>query len=349
MTHEKLNEIKTLIQTDDSYKSFRENEKVKDKLHLLCVSGSYAYGTNREDSDIDIRGVVALDPKYANGTLKDWETKDFSETDTTIHSYKKMLRLITVGNPDILAIIGQDLDQYLYLSDLGKELVLNHSDFIGANGVYRNFIGYSNDQMRRLELAEIGRLAEKKELVKDIKESILKNAAFKMHVKYNTLELENLSINFNVPESEDEKVMINELILKDVNIDDFFDIAKDFKNIVNSFGKKGKRNTKKSDFKLNKHCMHTVRGILMGIEVLETGKVVTNRAKDLPLLWDILNGKYMYDDGKMRPEFYELVDDLRLKANYAYKNSVLPPEPDINRVSDMMTEFVLHDLKRKEA
>ena len=349
MNKEKLNDIKNLIQTDNSYKAFRENEKVKNKLHLLCISGSYAYGTNREDSDIDIRGIVGLAPEYANGTLTDWETKDFSETDTTIHSYRKMLRLMAKGNPDILAFVGQDLDQYLYLSDLGKELVLHHSDFIGANGVYNSFIGYANAQMRRLELSEIGRLTNKKKLVKKIKENILKNAAFNMHTKYSTLEMENLNINFTVPETDEEKVMINELYLKNVNIDDFFDIAKDFKNIINSFGKKGKRNEKKTDFKLNKHCMHTVRSILMGIEVLETGIVHTNREKDLPLLLSILNGEYMKEDGKMREEFYELVEDLRKKANYAYKNSVLPPEPDIKKVSDMMTEFVLYDLKRKEA
>lgn len=269
----------------------------------------------------------------------------FSETDTVIYSYRHMLQLIAKGNPDTIVLLGNKIKDYLYLSDTARQLVENHSDFIGAEGIFKSFVGYANAQLRRLELAEIGRLSERKELVRDKKKSILDNAVYNMRTKYPTIKGNNLSMTFEIPE-DDEKVTIKDLNCADVNVDDFFDMARDIKNITSSFGQKGKRNEKKTDFKLNKHCMHTIRGMLMGIECLETGRVVTYREKDLPLLLSILNGDFMNSDGKMRSEFYELVEDCRMKADYAYKNSVLPAEPDSYKVADMMYAFMMDDLKR---
>lgn len=345
MNQETYERIKNLVETAPEYKCLREHEKVKNKLHMLCVSGSYAYGTNRPDSDIDIRGFVSLDKPYAMGVMDDWETISFSETDTVIYSYRQMLRLIAKGNPDAIVLLGNDINDYLYLSDTARQMIENHTDFIGAKGIYNSFIGYANAQLRRLELAEIGRLAERRELVKDKKLSILNNAVYNMRTKYPTINGDNLNIEFEVPSDENEKVKIKKMGCTEINVDDFFDVARDMKNITNSFGKKGKRNDKKTDFQLNKHCMQTVRVMLMGSECLETGRVVTNREKNLPLLKEILNGKYMDNEGKMRPEFYELVDEVRKQADYAYNHTVLPLEPDVYKISELMYAFILDAMK----
>jgi hypothetical protein len=191
----------------------------------------------------------------------------------------------------------------------------------------------------------MGRLEGNHRLVKKKKESILDNAAYNFHVKYPTVSNDNFTLTFDVPEDQNEKVSIKSLQCHDINIDNFFDVARDLKNIVNSFGTKGKRE-KKTDFKLNKHCMHTVRGMLMGIEALETGRIVTYRENDLPLLKSILNGDFMDSEGKMKSEFYEMIEELRAKADYAYKNTVLPLTPDVNKISEMLIAFMLEDLKR---
>lgn len=336
-----VRKFKELIETSDDYKEFRENPRIKDRLHLLCLSGSHAYGTTRPTSDIDIRGIVSLDKKYASGAFEDWETLRFSATDTSIDSYKKAFRLIQKGNPDVLALVGQEEDDYLYLSRLGRQLVRNHSELLGSVNIYNSFIGYSNAQLRRLELGELNRLEHENKLVDTIKLNVLNNAIKNMPVKYACLNDKSVSAEFEIV---DNNVILKHLNYSNINIDNAFDTMRDLKNISSSFGTKGKRNTKKTDFQLNKHCMHTVRGILMGIETLKTGVVKTYRKNDLPILLPILEGKYMNSDGTMNSSFYDIVDKLQKEADYAFKHSVLPNMPDEKKVVELYTAFTLDSL-----
>ena len=43
---------------EKEYSFLRENEKLKDHIILLALGGSYAYGIEKEDSDLDIRGIA---------------------------------------------------------------------------------------------------------------------------------------------------------------------------------------------------------------------------------------------------------------------------------------------------
>lgn len=326
-----VEKFKTLYETSDEYKEVRENPKMQ-HIHILCLSGSHAYGTAREDSDVDVRAVTGLDRARLLGAVPDWETTDFQSTDTSIYSYKKFLQLVLKGNPSILCLLGNDLDDYLYLSQEGRELVTNYDGLVLAKPVYDSFVGYSNGMLKRLELAELGRLDEYGNTVGSVllnskKIEILNNNLKLFYARYQSLQHEeDLSADFEI--KEDGSVYVKDFSVKDVSMVDFFDMAKDLKNISSSFGTKGKRNTKKNDFKLNKHCMHLVRGLLMGNELLETGKIVTYRKQDLDLLLRILHGEFMGEDGKMHSSFYDLVDELKKKADYAFKHTVLPQKVD---------------------
>jgi len=50
-------DFKKLLNTSE-YGFLRINPRLGPRIMLLGVSGSYGYGTNREGSDIDLRGVT---------------------------------------------------------------------------------------------------------------------------------------------------------------------------------------------------------------------------------------------------------------------------------------------------
>lgn len=341
--------FREIYETHDEYKEVRENEKMKHP-HILCLSGSHAYGTAREDSDIDLRGIVNVNKSIAIGASMDWETQEFRATDTTIYSYKKFIQLIIKGNPSIICLLGNDLDDYLVLSKEGRELVTKYDGLLLSKQVHDSFIGYSVEMLKRLELAELGMIDQygdkiDKVTVDEKKVGILDNHISLFSNRYKSVKQGNVEADFEII---DDEVYVKSFSTKDVSMVDFFDMAKDLKNVSSSFGKKGKRNKKKTEFKLNKHCMHLVRGLLMGNELLETGKVVTYRKNDLDLLHDILNGKFMGTQGKMHSSFYELVDELKAKADYAYKNTVLPREVDKEKLEYFYTIFLESSLNLKE-
>lgn len=342
MSNIDVDKFRRIYETDDAYKSVRENDKMKD-IHILCLSGSHAYGTARPDSDIDIRGVVGVKKSIALGVEADWYTVNFKETDTEIYSIKNFLSLIAKGNPSILCLLGNDIDDYLYLSKPGRMLVEDYDGLFTAKSVYNSFIGYANSRFRELELAELSKLNDTTNntgnmLIEDKKIEILNNATSLFGIKYTTAD--NVSASYEIL---DDVVYIKDFSATNISMTDLFDVVKDLKNISSSFGKKGKRNKKKTDFKLNKHCMHLIRGLKIGIELLETGKIVTYRHADLDLLHSILNGDYMGNEGSMRNEFYELVDDLKKKADYAFKYSVLPNALNIDKLIEYSQIFYLEN------
>lgn len=50
-------DFKVLMNTKE-YDFLRTNDRLGDRIMLLGLGGSYAYGTNNENSDIDFRGVT---------------------------------------------------------------------------------------------------------------------------------------------------------------------------------------------------------------------------------------------------------------------------------------------------
>lgn len=53
--------FKALMNTTE-YDFLRTNEHLGNKIVLLCLGGSYAYGTNNEVSNTDFRGVTLMMP-----------------------------------------------------------------------------------------------------------------------------------------------------------------------------------------------------------------------------------------------------------------------------------------------
>lgn len=88
--------------------------------------------------------------------------------------------------------------------------------------------------------------------------------------------------------------------------------------------------------KLGKHMSHLVRLYFMCFDILERGEIITYREAEHDLLMDIRNGKYLDNNNQPTPEFFEFVDELEKRMNYAKENTLLPEKPDYNTIQDFV-------------
>ena len=133
------------------YSFLRENEHLANKIMLLGLSGSYGYGTNREGSDVDFRGVAMQQPSDILG-LTEFEQYVDSNTDTVVYGFNKLVKLLLDCNPNSCEILGLPRDKYMIISPLGEELLENQSLFLSKRAI-KAFGGYASAQLRRLQNA----------------------------------------------------------------------------------------------------------------------------------------------------------------------------------------------------
>ena len=139
-------DFKGLMQSE-TYDFLRTNPRLGNRIMLLGLGGSYAYGTNNENSDIDFRGVTLPLPSDLLG-LTEFEQYEDGGTDTVIYSFKKIVKLLLDCNPNTCEILGLDEEQYLIRSPLGQELVDNSGLFLSRCAA-RSFAGWPGDPFPR--------------------------------------------------------------------------------------------------------------------------------------------------------------------------------------------------------
>lgn len=144
----KLDEIKKAV-SGEKYYFLHENKHLGDNIILLGLGGSHAYGTETDNSDLDIRGC-ALNSREEILCGENFEQVIDNTTDTTVYSFKKLIHLLTDCNPNTIEILGLKPEHYLYLSDTGKQLIDNRKMFLSKKAV-KSFGGYATSQFHRLE------------------------------------------------------------------------------------------------------------------------------------------------------------------------------------------------------
>ena len=322
--------------------------EIGSEIILLGLGGSYAYGTNKESSDIDIRGI-ALNSKESIlcGDLAgdNFEQVVNVDTDTTIYSLNKIVTLLANVNPNTIEMLGLDDDQYLYLSPEGRLLKDNAAIFLSKRCAH-SFGGYANSQLYRLTQKSAHAMGQA-----DLEKHILKTLEFMQsdfNNTYSKLDEDSIKLYIDkaVQEGYDTEIFMD-VSLHHYPLRDYCGLWNELKNTVSSYNKIGKRNQKALEHaKIGKHMMHLVRLYLMCFDILEQGKIITHRVKEHDMLMEIRNGKYITENNDVLPEFFEMVDEYEKRLQYAIENTSLPDQPDYEAIRELVSAINMAVVKR---
>ena len=322
-------DFKALLNNEE-YNFIRTNPLLGERIMLLGVSGSHGYGTNREGSDIDLRGVTLNRPSDLIG-LTSFDQYEDAGTDTVIYSFNKLVSLLLNCNPNTIEILGLDEDQYVILSPLGRELLKHRQIFLSRRAA-ASFGHYAEAQLRRLQNAIARDALPQPSREEHILKSV-NHALDDFNRRHADPRKTNARLYIDVAETEGLKTEIFlDASFRHYPLRKYNDLMNSLHTVVRDYDKIGKRNHKKDDDHLNKHAMHLVRLFMMGIDILEEAQIRTHRPEeDLVLLRSIRNGDFMRDH-VLTQEFYDVVAEYERRFQKAEKSSALPDNPDMERV-----------------
>ena len=337
-------DILKLVSESKDYNFLKENELLKENVILLGLGGSHAYGMNKENSDIDIRGI-ALNSKEEILLGKDFEQVVDVTTDTTVYSFKKIVSLLTECNPNTIEILGLRPEQYLFVKPEGQVLIDNLQAFLSKRAFF-TFTGYANQQLRRLE-NKVDKNASQPKHIRHILET-LNHAKYTFDGKYDSYSPETLELVLSDhPNKTGDKQILLNFNCKNYPLEEFVSMFTELKNINDEYNKIGKRNKKAIEHdKLGKHMAHLLRLYFMLFDIAEEGVVRTYREKEHDLLMAVRNNEYLDENLEPIPEFYKIVDDLNIKTKKLMETSKLPDNPDYKTINKILCN-VNEDIVKK--
>ncbi len=326
-----INEIKLKLKTNE-YDFLRKNNHLGKNIILIALGGSYAYGTNNENSDLDIRGC-ALNSKSDILLGEDFEQVTDIPTDTTIYSFNKLITLLSSCNPNTIEILGLESNQYIYVSDIGQQLIDNRKIFLSKHAAL-SFGGYAYAQLRRLD-NKAARLT-KQAIQENHTLNSINNAIDSFNEQYGTNLNENIKLYIdNSLKPQLEKEIFADINFKHFPLRDYNTLLNTITNILREYDKVGKRNQNAIEHgKLSKHMMHLIRLYMMCADILEKEEIITCRTDEHDLLMDIRNGKYLDNNHQPIPAFFELVEEYKSRVDYSLKNTSLPDKPDFKKIRE---------------
>lgn len=321
------NEIKEKLKSKE-YDFLRTDKHLGKNIIFLTTGGSYAYGTNVETSDLDIRGIAVETSKEILGSSI-FEQFEDRKTDTVVYALRKILKLMLNCNPNVLEILGTK-DEHIFICNKYGKMIKDNKDLFLSKRAIQSFGGYASAQLRRLQNALARDNYPQKEKEIHILNTI-KTQIATMKDRYEVFSKENLNIYIDKSKKEGfESELFIDVNFNHYPLRDFKNIYAEMSNVIKDYDKLNHRNSKKDTNHLNKHAMHLIRLFLMGTELLEGKGINTYREKDREFLLKIRKGEFSYS------EIFEMVNDYEKKFDYAAKNTSLKDEPDYDKAEELM-------------
>ncbi|MBQ4284642.1 MAG: nucleotidyltransferase domain-containing protein [Lachnospira sp.] len=325
------------LMNSSQYDFLRTNPRLGNRIILMGLGGSYAYGTNNENSDIDFRGVTLQTTSDLLG-LTEFEQYEDYNTDTVIYSFNKIVKLLLECNPNTCEILGLDGEQYLIKTPLGQELIDNAQLFLSKRAA-KSFGGYAQAQLRRLQNAIARDSMPQDERERHILNSV-RNALEDINRRGTSMGDGKLKVYVDkaVTEGLDTEIFVD-ANYNHYPLRDYENMFTAMSNVLREYNKIGKRNKKKDDNHLNKHAMHLIRQFLLAIDILDKGIIKTHRKDDLDLLLKIRSGGFQKEDGTFEKEFYDILAHYESELERATRQTSLPDNPDMEKVGKFV-EYV---------
>lgn len=328
-----IEQIKEMVR-GEQYDFLRTNPHLAGRVIFLTLGGSYAYGTNIETSDVDVRGC-ALNSRSDILGMSNFEQVVNTETDTTVYSFNKLIGLLVNCNPNTIELLGGKPEHYIQMTEIGREMIANRNLFLSKKAA-NSFGGYATQQLRRLENALArDRLpqAQAEEHIRGALERSLKSFGD----RYTAFEKGGIELFTADSERDDiDKEVFCNISIEKYPAREFSTLLNTLSSVVSNYEKLNHRNHKKDRDHLNKHAMHLIRLYLMCLDILEKGEINTYRDREREFLLSIRKGAFQNEDGTYRPEFFEMVSDYEKRLAYAKQHTFLPKSPDMKRIEEFV-------------
>lgn len=316
------------------YDFLRTNPHLGSKIIFLTVGGSHAYGTNVEGSDVDVRGC-ALNSRSDLLGLTNFEQVIDNGTDTTVYAFNKLVALLLNCNPNCIELLGCKPEHYFLMTDIGRQMIDNRKLFLSQRAV-ASFGGYANQQLRRLENAIARDALPQARREEHIRQS-MENSMAAFERKYTAFPEGSIKLYTDVSKREDmDREVFADITLRHFPAREFHSMINDMTNIIGCYEKTEGHRNRKDENHLNKHAMHLLRLYYTGLDLLEREEVITYREAEHDLLMSVRAGKFMNEDGTYRSEFFDIVNELEKRLQYAKESTSLPKAPNMKRVEEFV-------------
>jgi hypothetical protein len=286
----------------------------------LVITGSRLYGTFREDSDIDYRGVFTPPWEYLT-KLKDRDEVDIAKPasarrsnepvsaetpdgDHKVYTFEAYIKYLLKQDPQMLELLFAPLDRVVKCNALGHDLRVNRTAFVCKNFYWR-ITGYSNSEWR-------------------------KALGVKVVVPERTKTEDDVVMNIRNIFSPDKAVMDQVIELL------FANHKKEQVSSLQGVSAKRKREFEQFGYTCSSAC-HSVRLMLQCAELLETGKMTFPRP-EAPMLSDIKHGRLPLS------RVVEEYEAAKAKCDAAFFVSDLPDAPDKKKIMSWLEHLVAKSL-----
>ena len=302
----------------------KEAESVGASLCYVVIGGSRAYGTNNDKSDLDLRGCYTLDPREYWKITKRKDEIELESCDAVAYELRKYVGLLSKCNPNVIETLGVRDRDVVYMDAAGQKIRDSKEMFLSKRA-YVTFVGYAEQQLRRLENALARDSYPQEEKEKHISKS-LNAMMLKAEMEYDSLDG---TVKFGV---EDGSVCVDMHVHAPLR--DLVRFNSNVQNMLKNYDRLTGRNKKKDDEHLRKHAMHLLRLYMMAEDILLNKEIVTYREKEHDLLMSVRNGEVGWD------KVFEMQEKMRLELDKAYEKSKLEEEPDMEKVNELIVEIM---------